>query len=120
MVAKLRKSLLLAMAVGNKSKVVRLESSVRLEVSRESKFEWAYLKLARIGQVSILELKARVSAARFFPHAAPAADSMASSDTSTVRIASSLYGAPLNSFICPLLFYRHRPDSCKNTRAISA
>jgi hypothetical protein len=68
MVAKLRKSLLLAMAVGNKSKVVRLEGSVRLEVSRESKFEWAYgLKLARIGQVSILEQKARVSAARFFP-----------------------------------------------------
>jgi hypothetical protein len=83
-----------------KSKVVRPEGLVRLEVSRESKFEWAYgLKLARIGQVSIPEQKASVGAA-LFSHAALAADSMASSDTSTVRIASSLYGAPLNSFIC--------------------
>jgi hypothetical protein len=49
-----------------------------------------------IGQVSIPEQKASVSAA-LFSHAALAADSMAPSDTSTVRIAWPLYGAPLNS-----------------------
>lgn len=51
-----------------------------------------------LGQVSRPEQKASVTAA-LFPHTEPAADSMASSETSKIRTDCSFCAAPLSSFI---------------------